>query len=82
MSKPERNFDTLADIALLSESEFERFLPDFAAWFFYVKQAQKIGCEAVSMMWVDDGNTGVLTHVDLQMPNGEVERIDLEARLK
>jgi hypothetical protein len=77
MSNPERSFLTLADIALIDVSEFERFLPDFVAWFYCVKSAQKMGCEAISMMWTDDGNTGVLTHVDLQTPDGKVERIDL-----
>lgn len=38
-----RKLTTLAQVALLSEEEFKRMLPDFVVWFGYSKGAQKPG---------------------------------------
>ena len=57
MTKTEHKFKTLQDITILDETEFQRFLPDFVAWFSYAKQAQKIGLETIGMEWTDDDHS-------------------------
>lgn len=78
MGHTEHRLDTLAEIALLSEEEFERMLPDLAAWFFYAKEAQKSGATVEGFIWRDDGQPGALFAVDLRdASTGEVARVSL-----
>lgn len=78
MSNREQTFTNLAEIALIDADDFERFLLDFVAWFFAAKQMQAQGAEVTNMTWVDDGDFGNLTHVDVVTPDGLVERFKVE----
>ena len=78
MSSKEQTFTNLAEIALIDTDDFERFLLDFVAWFFAAKQMQAQGATVINMTWVDDGNFGNFTHVDIATPDGAVERFEVE----
>lgn len=59
---------TLAEIAVLSEDQFGRMLPDFAAWFLFGKEAQKVGATVTGFTWIDDGEPGVIREVGVTDP--------------
>lgn len=77
MSNTDRKFETLADIALIDESEFYRFLPDFVAWFYAAKSMQDLGGTVTNMTWFDDGKPGELSAIDIRTSDGQVERIQV-----
>lgn len=83
----EKHINTLADICVLSDAEFERFMPDFIAWFYGVKAVQKTTAstefiESVSssgFIWCDDGNEGAITGVEItDKDTGETMRVNME----
>ena len=60
--------ETLAQIALFSEDEFARMLPDLMAWFAFSKQAQKVGAITTGFTWIDDANPGSISSVVITDP--------------
>lgn len=60
-------FERLVDTLALTEEEFGRFMPDFAAWWVVCKSAKAIGADPVNMTWVDDGLPGQIHHVTLMV---------------
>lgn len=74
----ERTIRTLRDIAQLTPDEFQRFLPDFAAWHEFAHAAEQMGfAYSTGMQWVDDEKAGVITHVDLTH-DGKTMRFPVE----
>ena len=74
----ERTIRTLRDVAQLTPDEFQRFLPDFAAWHEFAHEAEQIGfAYSPGMQWIDDGRAGVVDHVDLTH-NGKTMRFPIE----
>ena len=61
----ERAFDRFAEIMDLTPDEFDRFLPDFVAWFTFGKEMQAVGAEVTGLSWVDDGRMGEINSVEL-----------------
>lgn len=60
--------ESLADIAALSTEQFQqfqRFLPDFVAWFLSTKQPVEGLKIRASMDWFDDGHSGQIKEVDI-----------------
>lgn len=65
----EVKIDKLSDVLMLDDEQFLRFMPDFMAWYKYVKEMQKVngGVEFPSchMIWKDDGRTGEISGVSI-----------------
>jgi hypothetical protein len=61
-----KHIKTLVDIAKLSNEEFNRFLPDFFAWFNAAKLVmsaypdKKASDMLAGLVWVDDDRAGVI----------------------
>ena len=74
----ERTIQTLRDVAQLTPDEFQRFLPDLAAWHEFAHTAEQAGVAySLGMQWIDDGKSGEIHHVDLTL-NGKTTRLPVE----
>ena len=74
MSAPKKyQLDHITDVAKLSRDQFERMLPDFLAWFDYVKRIEDlgIGANAVGFTWIDDNNPGNIQRVAICLASGD-----------
>lgn len=73
MSAPKKyQLDHVTDFAKLSRDQFERMLPDFLAWFDYVKRIEDlgIGANAVGFIWIDDNKPGNIRRLDICLASG------------
>lgn len=77
MNNKEITFTTVADLTSITGKDFERFLPDFVAWFYAAKSMQDLGGTVTNMTWLDDGKPGELSAIDIRTPDGQVERIQV-----
>lgn len=73
-SHKEHKIETLHDIFMLSEDEFQRFLPDLMQWYAAAHATVEfLECEksefVASMRWIDDGEHEI-KEIDLNFTDG------------
>lgn len=68
--------ELITDLLKLDYDEFERMLPDLAAWFFLAKDLESIGDKVLYFIWYDDGKSGEIHSVEaITESTGNVEII-------
>lgn len=73
----EYEINGVLDVLALDEQQFERFLPDLVAWYFFGKKVQEAGGVVNGLVWVDDGKAGEIDEVLLEKKDGSYQRIGL-----
>lgn len=61
----EHRLTAMTDILKLDAEQFQRFLPDLAAWWELCRDLEGLGAEPTAMVWVDDGRPGEIHGVEL-----------------
>jgi hypothetical protein len=72
----EKRFTALIDLLVLTDDEFERFIPDLFAWRAFCKGFAEDGIEVGALRWTDDGKPGISGVVVVEKETGETTLID------